>query len=123
MESFMLAVFVETAVRELPALWKHSQTHQSIELHLHQCLCVCVWVRGWSWGGGVLYMCEHTACRCKSLCGHVSPQNKLHFWKHFHSRLYLHFFYAWFTSMAGDGDCTSDFLTLSSSMLFIQWFH
>lgn len=58
MESFMLAVFVETAVRELPALWKHSQTHQSIELHLHQCLCVC----GYGGGvGGVVY------CTCVSI--------------------------------------------------------
>lgn len=40
MESFMLTAYVETAVTEQLALWKHLQTHQSKELHLHQCFCV-----------------------------------------------------------------------------------
>lgn len=40
MESFMWTVYVETAVTERLALWKHLQAHQSKELHLHQCLCV-----------------------------------------------------------------------------------
>lgn len=39
MESFMLTVCMETAVSEQIALWKHSQNHQSKELHLHHQLC------------------------------------------------------------------------------------
>lgn len=45
MESFMLTLYVETAVREKFTLRKHLHTHHSKELHLHQCSCMTVRAR------------------------------------------------------------------------------
>lgn len=88
-------------------LWKHSQTHQSKQLHLHTSVCVSLWERG--------VHEAHVTVRARRWGGRALAR-----WLTFsetRSGLYLHFFMLSLHLLQQDY-CTLNFLPLGLNCLF-----